>query len=122
LSHTTGAAGGRCRIIQGPEDGQARSPWAQGGCVVLMAQARLLFFGAVLLTLALPGHPLVPLSGLPLDLSAQALLLLVVGWMIALPGNPPRATLLTGAAVGLAVLKVTIAGLAPANGLEGSYR
>src|SRR6185503_5085114 len=95
LSHTTGAAGGRCRIIQGPEDGQARSPWARGGCVVLMAQARLLLFGALLLALALPGHPLVPLSGLPLDLPALGLLLLVVGWWIALPGVPPRVGLLT---------------------------
>ena len=32
-----------------------------------MAQARPLLFGAVLLTLVLPGHPLAPLSGLPLE-------------------------------------------------------
>ena len=87
-----------------------------------MAQARPLLFGAVLLTLALPGHPLAPLSGLPLDLPALALLLLVLGWMIALPGAPPRAGSIAGVLVALALLKATIAWLAPAYGLDGAYR
>ena len=53
-----------------------------------MAQARPLLFGAVLLALALPGHPLAPLSGLPLDLPALCLVVLAAGWWIALPGAP----------------------------------
>src|SRR4051812_46814656 len=87
-----------------------------------MAQARPLLFGAVLLTLALPGHPLVPLSGLPLDLPALVVVLLVVGWMIALPGAPPRSPLLVGLLVALALAKATVGWLAPAYGLDGSYR
>src|SRR5687768_11491846 len=87
-----------------------------------MAQARPLLFVAVLLTLALPGHPLAPLSGLPLDLPALAVLLIVGGWAIALPGAPPRAVRLAGALVVLAVLKATIGWLAPVYGLDGLYR
>ncbi|MFN8632482.1 MAG: hypothetical protein U0893_01420 [Chloroflexota bacterium] len=87
-----------------------------------MARARLLIFGAILLTLAAPGHALAPLSGLPLDLPALVLLVLAVAWWIALPGAPPRAGLLAGALVGLAVLKVVVWSLAPAYGLEASYR
>ena len=44
-----------------------------------MAQARPLLFGALLLALALPGHPLAPLSGLPLDVPALAAAVLVIG-------------------------------------------
>ena len=80
-----------------------------------MPQARPLLFGAALLLLALPGHPLAPLSGLPLDLPSLGLLLLVVGWLIALPGAPPRWRLLAGALVVTAFLKVAIAWLAPGS-------
>ena len=87
-----------------------------------MAQARPLLFGAVLLALALPGHPLAPLSGLPLDLPSLALALLVVAWALALPGAPPRATALSAAILALALLKATVGWLAPAYGLDGAYR
>jgi 4-amino-4-deoxy-L-arabinose transferase-like glycosyltransferase len=87
-----------------------------------MAQARPLLIGAVLLALALPGHPLAPLSGVPLDLSAVCLLLAVVGWWIALPGTPPRSGLLVGALVGLAALKALVGWAAPAYGLAATYR
>ena len=55
-----------------------------------MTRARLLTFGALLLALALPGYPLTPLSGLPLDLPAILLLLVMVGWAILLPGAQTR--------------------------------
>src|SRR4051794_27161480 len=90
----SGAEG--CSIILSPVAGRARSPGARGGFVVLMAQARLLLFGVALLTLVLPGPPLAPLSGLPLGLPALWLVVLVLGWALALPGTPPRPKLLIG--------------------------
>jgi hypothetical protein len=87
-----------------------------------MDQARPLFFGVVLLTLALPGHPLAPLSGLPFEVAAVCVLLLVIGWAIALPGAPPYTRPLTAALLGLAALKVALGWLAPEYGLDGSYR
>src|SRR4051794_31489444 len=87
-----------------------------------MAQARPLLIGAALLALALPGHSLAPLGGLPLDLPALGLLVLLVGWWIALPGAPPRAGALAGALVVLGLLKATIWWAAPAYGLDASIR
>src|SRR5262249_54933573 len=106
----------------GPEDGQLRSPWARGGCFILMAQARPLFFGAVLLALVLPGHPLAPLSGLPLDLPALVAVLLVAGRAIALPRAPLGAAPLAGAVAAVAMLKASVGWLAPAYGVDGAYR
>ncbi|HUR08067.1 MAG TPA: glycosyltransferase family 39 protein, partial [Nonomuraea sp.] len=87
-----------------------------------MAQARPLLIGAALLALALPGHPLAPLSGLPLDLPALGLLVLLAGWWIALPGAPRRAVALAGALLVLGVLKATIWWAAPGYGLDASIR
>jgi hypothetical protein len=87
-----------------------------------MAQARLLLFGVALLALALPGHPMAPLSGVPLDVPGLVLVLLVVGWWVALPGAPPRAGLIAATLVALAGLRVSIGWLAPAYGLVVEYR
>src|SRR5689334_9211989 len=94
-----------------------RLTWAQGGSIVLMPQARPLILGAALLALAAPGHPLALLPGLPLGLLGLVLAALVVGWWIALPGQPPRAGLLLGAIVLLVVFKVAIGVVAPRYGL-----
>src|SRR3954463_5614446 len=99
-----------------------RSTWAQGGSIVPMPQARLLIFGAALLALAVPGHPLAVLPGLPLGLTGIVVAVLVVGWWIALPGQPPRAGLLLGAIVLLVTLKLGIGVAAPRYGLVGSFR
>lgn len=87
-----------------------------------MPQARPLLFGALLLALALPGHLLVPLNGLPLDLPALCLVVLAAGWWIALPGAPPRAGALAAVLAVLAVLKVGVWWAAPAYGLDGTIR
>ncbi len=87
-----------------------------------MPQARPLLLGAVLLALALPGHPHGLLSGVPLDLPALGLLLLVVGWWIALPGAPPRAGMLATAVLLLGVVRVAFGWVAPSYGLVGEYR
>jgi hypothetical protein len=84
-----------------------------------MAQARPLLFGAVLLALALPGHPLAPLSGLPLDLPALCVLVLTIGWWISLPGVPTRAGAVAAAFLVLGLVKVAIWWGAPAYGLDG---
>src|SRR6266536_1507060 len=98
------------------------STWAQGGFIVLMSQARPLIFGAALLALAVPGHPLALISGLPLGLAGIVVAVLVVAWWIALPGQPPRAGLLLGAIVLLVALKIGIGVAAPRYGLVGTYR
>jgi hypothetical protein len=82
-----------------------------------MAQARPLLFGAVLLTLVLPGHPLAPLSGLPLDLPPPwcSFCSRPVGDRTA--GRPaPRGTARC-VLVALALLKATVGWFAPAYGL-----
>ncbi|MCC7368452.1 MAG: glycosyltransferase family 39 protein [Chloroflexi bacterium] len=86
-----------------------------------MPQARPLLFGAVLLALAMPGHPLAHLSGLPLSVPSLCLVLLVAGWMVALPGVPTRAGLWSGALALLAALKLATFWLAPTYGLTGEY-
>src|SRR5689334_13214059 len=87
-----------------------------------MPQARPLLFGALLLALALPGHPLAPLSGLPLDLPALCLVVLIAAWWIAFTGAPPRTGALVSGLVALAMLKATIWWAAPAYGLTGEIR
>ncbi len=87
-----------------------------------MPQARPLIFGAALLSLALPGHPLALLGGLPLDLPAIWLALLVVGWAVLLPGAPPRGRLLLGGLAAVGLLRVLVGLVAPSYGLDGTYR
>jgi hypothetical protein len=87
-----------------------------------MSLARPMLFGAALLALALPGHPLAQLGGVPLGVPSIVLALLVAGWMILLPGAPSRAVLLTAAFVALAGLKLLTGWLAPGYGLVGEYR
>jgi hypothetical protein len=87
-----------------------------------MPLARPLLFGAVVLALALPGHPLALLGGVPLSVASLCLVLLVAGWALALSGTPPRAMLLSGAFLSVAGLKLMTFWLAPGYGLVGEYR
>ena len=87
-----------------------------------MPVARPILFGAVLLAIALPGHPLAYLSGLPLSVPSFCLVLLVAGWALALAGSLPRVGTLTAAFLVVACLKLSVSWLAPGYGLVGEYR
>jgi hypothetical protein len=87
-----------------------------------MPVARPILFGVVLLAIALPGHPLAYLSGVPLSVPSLCLVLLVAGWALALGGRPPRTGALTAAFLVVAGLKLATNWLAPGYGLVGEYR
>ncbi len=83
---------------------------------------RLIFLGVALAYLALPGHPLALLPGLPLGRLGLAVGLAVVVWLSALAGPPPRPRLGIGVLAGLVLLKVALSWLAPPYGLVAEYR
>ena len=87
-----------------------------------MPAVRPVLFAAALLYLALPGHPLAILPGLPLGPLGVAVALAVGAWWIGLPGAPPRARVLLGAVAALVVVKVITSELAPPYGLVAEYR
>ena|SRR5687768_6143970 len=83
---------------------------------------RLAFFAVALAYLALPGHAMAPLPGLPLDVTALAAALGLCVWAAALPGAPPRVRVLVGALLFLAVARLALAWLSPPYGLTAEYR
>ena len=87
-----------------------------------MPLARPLVFGVALAYLLTPGHPLAPLSGLPLGATALAVSLAIASWAVALPGAPPRAPAAIGVLAALAVAKLAVGWLAPAYGMLAEYR
>ena len=87
-----------------------------------MPVLRPVLFAVALLYLALPGHPLALLPGLPLGPLGVAVALAIATWWIGLPGAPPRARALLGALAVLAVVKVGTGSLAPPYGLVAEYR
>src|SRR5688572_9890330 len=83
---------------------------------------RLLFFGAALLYLALPGHSLALLPGLPLGILDLVVGLSLLLWPLALRGAPPLARPAVALVTVLAVAKLALGWAAPAYGLLAEYR